>query len=71
MLVALALTWETDVNAIIAYASRAFALFYCLQSWVALLTARGLAKRNSGRELLFSLVGVLCLAVFVFGVPSG
>jgi hypothetical protein len=71
MLVTLALTWETDVNTIIAYASRAFALFYCLQSWVALLTARGLAKRNQGRELLFAGVGVLCLAVFLFGVPSG
>jgi hypothetical protein len=71
MLVTLALTWETDVNTIIAYASRAFALFYCLQSWVALLTARGLGKRNPGQELLFAAVGVLCLAVFLFGVPSG
>jgi len=71
MLVTLALTWETDVNVIIAYASRAFALFYCLQSWVALLTARSMVKRNPGRELLFGAVAVLCLAVFLFGVPSG
>jgi hypothetical protein len=71
MFVTLALTWETDVNAIIAYASRAFALYYCLQSWVALLTSRAMGKRNAGRELMFTAVGVLCLAVFLFGVPSG
>jgi hypothetical protein len=71
MFVTLALTWETDVNAIIAYASRAFALYYFLQSWVALLTARAMGKRNAGRELMFTAVGVLCLAVFLFGVPSG
>ncbi len=71
MLVTLALTWETDVNAIIAYASRAFALFYCLQSSVAFLTARNMDQRSLGRELLFAAVGVFCLAVFLFGVPSG
>jgi hypothetical protein len=67
MLVTLALTWETDVNAIIAYASRAFALFYCLQSSVAFLIARGMDQRNPARELLFAAVGVFgwryfCLA---------
>lgn len=71
MLVTLVLTWETDVNAIIAYASRAFALFYCLQSWVALFTARSMEQRSPGRELLFAAVGVFCLVVFLFGVPSG
>ena len=71
MLITLVLTWETDVNVIIAYASRAFALFYCLQSWVALLTARSMAKRSLGREILFAAVAVLCLAVFLFGIPSG
>ncbi|MDB4307833.1 hypothetical protein N9985_00950 [Gammaproteobacteria bacterium] len=71
MLITLVLTWETDVNVIIAYASRAFALFYCLQSWVALLTARSMAKRSLGREILFAAVAVLCLTVFLFGIPSG
>ena len=71
MLVTLALTWETDVNAIIAYASRAFALFYCLQSVVALLTARAQQQSSLVTELSFVLVGLLCLAVFLFGIPSG
>ena len=39
LLVTVALTWETDVNGIIAYASRAFALYYMLQCIVALLVA--------------------------------
>jgi len=71
MLITLALTWETDVNAIIAYASRAFALFYALQSIVALMTARVQRKRSLVAELRFALVGLLCFAVFLFGVPSG
>ncbi len=39
LVVTLALTWETDVNGIIAYASRTFALFYALQCTVALVVA--------------------------------
>lgn len=71
MLVTLALTWETDVNAIIAYASRAFALFYALQGVVAYLTARKLKTRQPLAEFRFLAVAALCLAVFLFGVPSG
>ena len=71
MLVTLTLTWETDVNVIIAYASRAFALFYCLQSWVAFLTARKLAQRQVGKEIGFAVVALICFVVFAFGVPSG
>ncbi len=37
LIITVTLTWETDVNSIIAYASRAFALFYFLQSLVAIL----------------------------------
>jgi hypothetical protein len=71
MLVALALTWETDVNRIIAYASRAFALYYFLQSCVAFLTDRTLKDSSPGRQLLFASVAAVCFAVFAFGLPSG
>jgi hypothetical protein len=71
MLVALALTWETDVNRIIAYASRAFALYYFLQCCVAFLTDRTLKDSNPGRQLLFASVAAVCFAVFTFGLPSG
>ena len=70
--VTVALTWETDVNQIISYASRAFALFYTLQCVVALgrvLQTPDLPGR--GRQLVqFALSGVLCLAVFLFGLPA-
>jgi hypothetical protein len=67
MLVAIALTWGTDVNQIIAYASRAFALYYMLQCVVALLVARRKGRNGVG----FASLALLCLAVFLFGVPTG
>ena len=72
LLVTVVLTWETDVNGIIAYASRAFALFYMLQCVVALLVARQ-AKDMPGRSwrmALFAGLAIACLAVFALGLPS-
>ena len=72
LLVTVALTWETNVNGIIAYASRAFALFYMLQSLVAFLVARQ-RKDLPGRSLRlfkFAVVSVICLLVFALGLPS-
>lgn len=72
LLVTLAITWETNVNEIIAWASRAFALFYMLQCVVAFLVAwstKDLPRR--GRQLvLFGMLTVVCLTVFALGVPS-
>ena len=67
LLVTVALTWGTDVNEIISYASRAFALFYFLQCVVALLLARKVA---AGKVVTFGLTGLACLAVFLLGIPS-
>ena len=72
MLVTVALTWETDVNQIIAYASRAFALFYTLQCLVALMMVRqttNLQRRGmlSGK---FLFLAVACASVFLFGLPA-
>lgn len=65
----LALTWLTDVNEIIAYASRAFALYYCLQCVIAL----GLNYKNHGsllKTLSFAGAASISLIVFVFGIPA-
>jgi len=72
LVVTVGLTWVTDVNAIIAYASRAFALYYALQCLVALLVARQSVDlpRRLPRVVFFGLVGAICLAVFALGVPS-
>lgn len=72
LLVTVALTWETDVNGIIAYASRAFALFYALQCVVAFVVAwqsRDLSSR-SFHLARFGSLAVVCLLVFVLGLPS-
>ena len=69
----LALTWETNVNVIIAYASRAFALYYALQCYVAFLVVRkqqDLSQR-SVKLTLFPALSVICLLVAILGVPSG
>jgi hypothetical protein len=72
MLTTLMLTWETNVTAIISYASRAFALFYTLQCLIAFLLAlqkRDLPRRRR-RLFGFAFVGVACLLVFTLGLPS-
>jgi hypothetical protein len=72
LLVTVALTWETNVNGIIAYASRAFALFYMLQCVVAFIVAwqsRDLPRR-SPRLASFAFLAVMCLLVFTLGLPS-
>ena len=73
LLVTITLTWATDVNAIIAYASRAFALFYMFQCIVAFLVA--LQHKELGHRTLrlvnFGFLTIMCLLVFTLGVPSG
>lgn len=70
LLVTLALTWETNVNQIIAYASRAFALYYALQCMIAvILVSRG-EPRDSKRLILFAALTVVSLLVFFIGAPA-
>jgi hypothetical protein len=72
LIVTVALTWETDVNGIIAYASRAFAMFYMLQCVVALIVGwqtKDLPRRQP-RLVMFASLAVICLLVFSFGLPS-
>jgi len=71
--VAIAITWNADVFRIITLASQAFALFYLVQSGVALsiaLERRDLPRRK-GHILLFAVVSLFCLCVVLFGIPSG
>ena len=72
LLVTVALTWETNVNGIIAYASRAFALFYMLQCVVAFLVARQMKELGgrTSRLAAFAFLAIMCLLVFALGLPS-
>lgn len=69
--VTLMLTWVTDVNQIIAYASRAFALYYALQCAVAAVVAwKSDDKARHARAVWFGLLALVCAAVVVLGVPA-
>jgi hypothetical protein len=73
LVVTIALTWETNVNEIIAYASRAFALYYVLQCVVAFIVAwqkKDLAGRSL-RLATYAFLAVMCSLVFILGIPSG
>lgn len=71
LLVTVAITWETDVNGIIAYASRAFALYYMLQCLVAcFVISQQKMIGHRPRQILFLLLSVVCLLVFLYGLPS-
>ena len=73
LVVTVALTWETNVNEIIAYASRAFALYYVLQCVVAFVVAwqQKEIKHRTLRLGMFASLALICLLVFLLGIPSG
>jgi hypothetical protein len=72
LLVTGVLAWSTNVNEIIAYASRAFALYYALQCAVALIVAwQSDVKNRTARLVTYSLLTMICLLVFAVGLPSG
>ncbi len=73
LIITVVLTWSTNVNEIIAYASRAFALYYALQSAVAWVVARQMKEleHRSLRLARFAFLAVVCFLVFAFGIPSG
>jgi hypothetical protein len=70
LVVTVTLTWGTNVNQIIAYASRAFAFYYCLQCIVAFLVARRHKGPKLGQSILFAVLAVVCLVVSLLGLPS-
>ena len=64
--IGIALTWAADVFQIIAYASRAFALYYAIQSAIAAKIAHDM-KPFGARAILYSALAGLGLAMAVFG----
>ncbi len=69
--VAVAITWSADIFEIIVLASKAFVIYYGLQSLSAALTsARPSQPGRLRRVALFSLATLIALAVIIFGVPA-
>ncbi len=67
---ALALLWSTNIFAVIAYASRAFAFYYAIQCAMAAVHAWSRDDRKPGRAALFALMTLLMLITAVFGIPA-
>ncbi len=72
-IISIAILWNTNVFEIVTLASQAFALYYLVQSGVALSIAveRHDLPRRRAHIALFLLVALFCLAVVLFGIPSG
>ena len=65
--VGVALTWTANIFEIISYASRAFALYYAIQSGIAAIRA---ARRGiSGRSVIYALLAVLGCCIALLGTP--
>ena len=68
---AIAITWIANIYEIIAYASKAFVLYYGLQSIVALVT---MSHSGGWRRLLqsglFGFAVLVSIAVLIFGIPA-
>ncbi|MAZ16103.1 MAG: hypothetical protein CL535_07195 [Ahrensia sp.] len=69
VLAGVTLTWIADVYEIIAYASRAFALYYGLQAAIALTTARR-RKHPVLHAAGFLALALLAAAIVLFGQPA-
>lgn len=67
--IGLALTWTIHLFEIISYASRAFAIYYAIQSAIAAVSAHK-AGGQWRKVSLFSVLTVLGLMIAVFGTPA-
>jgi hypothetical protein len=67
---ALLVTWLTDATAVIAVASRAFALFYAIQCLLAFQVSRKRGVGGPWRQGAMLAIGAACLLAAVAGAPA-
>ena len=68
--VALAITWTANIYEIIVYATKAFVLYYAIQSAMALRLRISEDSRDWPRIIAYGLAIVLAVVVLIFGVPA-
>ncbi len=70
---AIGLTWVTNVYEIISVASRAFAFYYAVQCIVAILVAREVKTVPTPlrHQLFAGFMFIICVTVTIFGIPAG
>jgi hypothetical protein len=68
---AVAITWAANIFEIIVYASKAFVIYYGMQSVLAAMVAwRGGEAQDRRLALLFAFATLVAVAVLAFGVPA-
>ena len=72
-IMAIVLTWATDVYQIISYASRAFAFYYTLQCVVAILILKKVPSVNFPKIKMgvYGFFAAFCILITLFGIPAG
>lgn len=70
---AIALVWVSNIFEIITLASRAFALYYLAQVFVAMQVTRTMqtSLANTSRKIGFSIIGIALLWIVIFALPVG
>ena len=68
--IGITLTWLADIYTIIAYASRAFAIYYCLQCAIASRFALRLPSGSIARSTYYAVLALFAAAVVIFGRPA-
>lgn len=73
VITAIGLVWISNIFEIITLASRAFALYYLAQVFVAMQTTKTLESSltNIGRKIGFGLIAVALLWIVIFALPVG
>ena len=71
--VAVTLTWLTDVYRIISYASQAFAFYYALQCVVGALILKKVpsVRPQKLKAFMFWTLAIICILITVYGIPAG
>ena len=69
-LVALGITWIANIYEIIVYATKAFVLYYAIQSGMALRLRMDQESRDWPRIIAYGFAILLAIVVLIFGVPA-
>jgi len=67
---AIVIVWLADPFEVVAFSSRAFALFYALQCVLALIVSLKDGKGSTAQRLGFVLIGLVCLVAVAVGAPA-
>jgi hypothetical protein len=68
ILLAIGIIWTTSIFEIITIASQAFASYYFLQCFVALLASRG--RQHGAQQMGFVVMAIILLLVVLFAIPD-